>query len=170
MQILLGIRCILHFIVTLIKLLVGYKVTISVWLYRVDQTEHKINMTLPYSRGLACAVLQELNLYTDEYKKLLEETVYTDPSSFTMVGVAHVNGFDNRAVKDVIPIPTSIYDEIEKCCGYDVMYNLDVSPPVEVVFFLEDSKEKAETAADTWRDNMINRQIKQSQGAEYGTV
>ena len=169
MQILLGIKCALHLIVTLIKLIVGYKVTISVWLYRVDQAEHKIDMTLPYSRGLACAVLQELQLYTDEYKKLLEETIYTD-QCFTMVGVAHVNGFDNQAVKGVIPIPTSIYKEIEKYCGYDVMYNLDVSPPVEIAFFLEDSEEKAKTAADTWRDDMINRQIKQSQGAEYGTV
>lgn len=148
MQILLGIKGIIHLIVTLIKLMVGYKITISVWLYKVDQAKHKIDMSLPHSRGLACAVLQELCLYTDEYKKLIEETIYTG-QYFTMVGVAHVNGFNNQAVKDVIPIPTSIYKEIEKCGGYNVMYNLDVSPPVEIAFFLEDYEEKSKTAADT---------------------
>ena len=67
--------------------------------------------------GEGSAMTVYLQLFDGKYKirtlnskglELLDnaETVYTD-QYFTMVGVARVNGFDNQAVKGVIPIPTS---------------------------------------------------------------
>lgn len=166
MKLLTTIAAVLHIGAAILKLLVGYKSSRTIWLYKVDPKEQPINMTLPYSRGLAVAVLQELGLYDDNYAELIQY----HPEGFTAVAVASVNGFENKACKGIIPIPTSIYDELVNCSGYDVIYNLDVSPPVEVAIFLNETKDDADEAADKWSNHMLEQSLKQNNGGSYGQM
>jgi hypothetical protein len=101
---------------------------------------------------LTKAVMKELGIDADAY----------DTNTTVMVGVADSTGFNVGFVKGTILIPKSIYDDIEKCGGYTVLYNLDVSPPNELVIYLCETRTEARNSSDWWHNHLISRIQKQN--------
>jgi len=144
-------------IATILKLLVGYKHQCTLWMCKFDE---------PLQRDL---------ILEGERTKEVLKRLKLDPNDYNvtdnvLVTIVETNGFDNSDLNgQTVPIPKSIYNELVKCNGYTVAYNLDISPPVELVLFLYETEDEVKGASASYvqrKIDLINKQT--SMESVYG--